>query len=161
VQTKSSLLGQPLDQTEEKSVVNEVETKAAIREVLSAYSGAAGRLDIEAFGSFFAEDAEFHGVLELFKRQGPLKGRDQIKGFFGASFQNLEWLVQMNNITEVKLAADRKTATTHTDLIETAKRKNAGQLVMIGRYDDQLKLTSEGWRFTQRKLSVFRFGDVP
>ncbi len=141
--------------------MNEFDTKAAIREVINAYSGAAGRLDIERFCSFFVEDAEIHGVVEMFKLPGPLRGRERIKAFFSAAFGNLEWLVQMNNITDVVLDPDGQTATTSTALVETAKRKSASQIVMIGRYDDHLQLTQEGWRFTQRKLNVYRFSEVP
>ena len=137
------------------------EHKAAIREVLSAYSGAAGRLDIQAFMSFFADDAEVHGIAELLGLQGPLRGNAQIAGLFGKSFQNLEWLVQMNNITDINLGADKLTATTSTGLLELAKRKGAATIMLLARYDDQLTLTANGWRFTRRTLTPYRFSEVP
>lgn len=137
--------------------MSEFETRAAIRELLSAYSGAAGRLDVEAFCNLFTPDAEIHGVAPLLGRPDPLKG-EQIRDFFGASFGNLEWLVQMNNITDVTLGPDGKTATASTGLIENAKLKQAAQITLIGRYDDKLILTPKGWRFTQRSFTPYRFG---
>jgi hypothetical protein len=141
--------------------VNEWEHKAAIREVLSGYSGAAGRLDIDAFIAFFTEDAEIHGIAGLLGQPEPLKGHAQIAAFFGPSFQRLEWLVQMNNITDVHLGADGKSASTSTGLVEMAKRREADMLVLIARYDDELRLTDKGWRFTRRTLTPFRFTQVP
>jgi len=141
--------------------VSDWEQKAAIREVLGNYSGAAGRLDIEAFVRCFTEDAEVHGIAGLLGQPEPIAGRDAIGAFFGASFQRLEWLVQMNNITDVNLNADGTRATTSTGLVEMAKRKDANMLVLIARYDDELALTVDGWRFTRRTLTPFRFSEVP
>jgi ketosteroid isomerase-like protein len=140
--------------------MNEFEAKAAIREVLGAYSGAASRLDVESFCRLFIEDAEIYGVVEMFNRPGPLKGHEQIKGFFGTSFNNLDWLVQLNNITDVVIDPGGGTATASVGLVEMAKRKSAPQIMLVGRYDDRLKSTAEGWRFTQRRLSVYRFAEV-
>jgi hypothetical protein len=33
--------------------------------------------------------------------------------------------------------------------------------VLIARYDDELTLTDEGWRFTRRTLTPLRFSEVP
>lgn len=141
--------------------MSEFETKAAIRDVLSGYSGAASRLDIEAFLSFFTEDAEVHGIPEMMGLPGPFKGHDALRGFFGKSFENLSWLVQMNNITDVNLGPDGKTATTSTGLVEMAQAEGADQIVLIARYDDELNLTDAGWKFTRRVLTPFRFSQVP
>jgi ketosteroid isomerase-like protein len=141
--------------------MNEWESKAAIREVLGGYSGAAGRLDIDAFIAFFTEDAEIHGIAGLMGQPEPLKGQAQIAAFFGPSFARLDWLVQMNNITDVRLGSDGTSATTSTALVEMAKRKDADMLVLIARYDDELRLTGDGWRFARRTLTPFRFSQLP
>ena len=141
--------------------MSDVEAKAAIREVLSGYSGAASRLDIEAFMAFFTEDAEVHGIPEMMGLPGPFVGHAAIRGFFGPTFQNLEWLVQMNNITDVEISADGKSATASTGLIENAKAEHADQIMLIARYDDELKLTDAGWKFSKRVLTPYRITQVP
>jgi len=141
--------------------MSEWEQKAAITETLNAYSGAAGRLDIESFVSFFTEEAEIRGIAGLLGQPEPIRGRDAIRQFFGASFQRLEWLVQMNTTTDIVLDAHGATATTSTGLVEMAKRKEADMVVLIARYDDELTLTEEGWRFTRRILTPLRFSEVP
>jgi len=141
--------------------MSDFEKKFAIREVLDGYSGAASRLDIQAFLSFFTSDAEIHGVAKMFGRTDPLKGHAQIGEFFGPSLQNLEWLVQQNTTTDVKLLSGGSRAETRTGVLEMAKRKNASMIVLIARYDDELTLTAAGWRFTKRTLTPFRFSEVP
>lgn len=141
-------------------MTSEWEKRAAIREVINAYSGAAGRLDIKAFVSFFDAGAEIHGIASLLKQPEPLQGSEQIAAFFGRSFDNLEWLVQMNTTTDVTLGADGTTATASTGLVETAKRKGASMIVLIARYDDELALTENGWRFTKRTLTPLNFRQV-
>ncbi len=133
--------------------------KAAIAEVLNAYSGAAGRLDIEAFVSFFAEDAEIHGIAGLLGQPEPISGREAIGAFFGASFERLDWLVQMNTTTDIELGANGKTAKTSTNLVERAQRTDANMVVLVARYDDELALTDDGWRFTKRTLTPLRFSE--
>lgn len=141
--------------------MSEWEQKAAIRDVLSAYSGAAGRLDIESFVSFFTEDAEVHGIASLLGQPEPIVGRAAIGAFFGASFERVEWLVQLNNITDVHLDDDGYSATTSTGLVERARRKGGNMVVLVARYDDELTLTKDGWRFTRRTLTPFSFSEVP
>jgi hypothetical protein len=137
------------------------EKKAAVQEVLNHYSGAAGRLDIKEYLSVFAEEAEFHGVAELMGQKGPLRGPQAIGAFFGPMLANLEWLQQQNTTTDIAIAADGKTARTSSGLVEMAKPRGAEQIVLIGRYDDELKLTETGWKFTKRTLIPYRFSAVP
>lgn len=136
------------------------ETKAAIQETLNRYSGAAGRMNIEEFLALFAEDAQVHGIPELMGLPGPFKGHEAIRGFFGPAFEAMEWLQQQNTTTDIWIAPDGRTAKTSSSLVEMAKREGAPQIVLIARYDDELALTDEGWKFTRRTLVPYRFEQV-
>ncbi len=140
---------------------SDAEARQAIRETINAYSGAAGRLDIDAFVAFFTPDAQVHGIAGMFGQAEPFAGHQALRDFFGASFANLEWLVQNNTITDVAVAADGKTATASTGLVELAKPRGGDQIVLIARYDDRLVLTAEGWKFSRRTLTPYRFSTVP
>ena len=59
------------------------------------------------------------------------------------------------------MTATGKAATTSTGLIENAKAEGADQIMLIARYDDELKLTDAGWKFTKRVLTPCRFSQVP
>ena len=89
----------------------------------------------------------------------PLVGLDAIREFFGQAFAGLDWLVQINGITDIDIGADGKTATTSLALTETAEGVN-GHIVMIGRYNDKLVLTRDGWKFEERRLTVYKFAPV-
>lgn len=134
-------------------------TKAAIREVLEGYSGAAARLDIEEYLSFFTPDAQMHGILEMFGQTGPLVGIDAMRGFFSQAFAGLDWLMQINSITNIDVSKDGKSATTSLGVAETAEGVN-GHIVMLGRYDDKLVLTDDGWKFEERRLTVYKFAPI-
>jgi ketosteroid isomerase-like protein len=141
--------------------MEEWETRAAIQAVLNGYSGAAGRCDIEEFLAFFTEDAEVHGIPEMMGLPGPFKGLGAIRGFFGPAFENMEWLQQQNTTTDIRISADGKSAATSTGLVEMAKAKGADkQIVLIARYDDELVLTEDGWKFTRRTLTPYRMEQV-
>lgn len=137
------------------------EAKAAIQEVLNGYSGAAGRCNIEEFLAFFTEDAEVHGIPELMGLPGPFKGHEGLRGFFGPAFENMEWLQQQNTTTDINISADGKSATTSTGLVEMAMVKGAEKpAVLMARYDDELALTADGWKFTRRSLTPYRMAQV-
>jgi ketosteroid isomerase-like protein len=140
--------------------MSEWETKAAISDTINGYSGAAARLDIKSFTALFTADAEIHGIASMLGKPEPLKGHEQIAAFFGPSFEALEWLIQMNTITDINVSSDGKTAITSTGLVETAKRKGGNTIVLIARYDDELTLTDKGWRFAKRRLTPLRFQQI-
>jgi hypothetical protein len=133
--------------------------KQDVREHLEGYSGAAARLDIDEYLSFFADDAVMHGILEMFGQTGPLVGKEALRGFFGPAFDGLEWLIQLNSITGIEIGDDEETATASLGVQEQAGGAN-GEILMLGRYDDKLVLTDEGWKFAERRLTVYKFGPV-
>lgn len=133
--------------------------KADVREVLEGYSGAAARLDIEEYMTFFADEPEVHGVLELFGQTGPIVGTEAVRGFFGAAFEGLEWLIQTNSITNITISKSGKHATTSLGLLENAGGAN-GESSLIARYDDKLVLTDDGWKFEERRLTKYKFIQV-
>lgn len=139
--------------------MSDFETKYAVREVLERYSGSAARLDIEEYLTFFTPDAKMYGILEMFGQTGPLVGLDALREFFGAAFAGLDWLIQLNSITDINLAPDGKSATTSLGVVESAAGVN-GQIIMMGRYDDNLVLTDDGWKFKERRLNVYKFAPV-
>lgn len=141
--------------------MSEWETRAAVQAALNGYSGAAARLDIAEYLTFFAEDAEFHGVAELMGQTGPLRGKAAIGAFFGPLFQGLEWLQQQNTTTDITLSADGTEARTSTGLVEMARPRGGVQMVLIARYDDELRLIGDRWQFVRRTLVPYRFAQVP
>lgn len=141
--------------------MTEWEAKQAVMETINSYSGAAGRLDIDAFIDHFLPEAELHGIGNLLKKPEPFRGHDDIRAAFATSFSQMEWLSQMNTITSVELGPDGKTARTVTNLVEMAKRREAPQIVLIARYEDELALTEDGWKFARRTLVPLRFSIVP
>jgi ketosteroid isomerase-like protein len=130
-----------------------------VREHLEGYSGAAARLDIEEYLSFFTDDAVMHGILEMFGQTGPLVGKEALRGFFGQAFARLDWLVQINSITNIDIGEVEETATASLGVLERAGGAQ-GSVIMLGRYDDKLVQTDDGWKFTERRLTVYKFGPV-
>jgi len=137
------------------------EQKAAIGELINNYTGAAGRLDIEEFAAFFLDEAEVHGVAGLLGQPEPLRGKAGIAGFFGPLFQGIDWLVQQNTTTDIRIDSDGRRASASTNIVELAQPAGREMIVMIGRYDDEIELTGAGWRFRKRVLTPFRFSTVP
>ncbi len=133
------------------------ESKTAITELINNYTGAAGRLDIGEFSAFFLEDAEVHGVASLLGQPEPLRGKEAIAGFFGPLFLGLDWLVQQNTTTDIRIDREGRWAKVSTNIVEMAQPSGRGIVTMIGRYDDEVELSGTRWRFRKRVLTPFSF----
>ena len=67
--------------------------------------------------------------------------------------------MQLNSITNIDISKDGKRATASIGVQERANGAN-GSITMLGRYDDKLVLTDNGWKFAERRLNVYNFTPV-
>jgi ketosteroid isomerase-like protein len=136
------------------------EDREAIRELASNYAAAASLMDTRAMQLVFTDDARVSGVTEATGGQGDLVGPQAICDYFGRLFDGIEHLTQMPHTANVAVAGDTATAT--CDIVEYVKHPGvAGFTIVVGHYDDQLRRTSQGWRFCHRALSFRIFQRVP
>ena len=137
------------------------EIKAAIKETIDGYAGAAAKRDVERYVSYFTEEGELVNVAKLMGQADPLVGRSAIHAFISASFEGCSWLEQQNTTTQIILGPDKTSATASTSFLEFAQPKEGPQVMVIARYDDELKLVDGRWLFSRRVLTPHRFSSMP
>jgi hypothetical protein len=98
---------------------------------------------LAAFGSIFLPDIVADYGYE------PMLGADALGGFLCTAIAgNSEWVLHMIHSPMIEIAGE--TATGDWTVMAHLKRREGGRVdVVMGRYADEFRLTSEGWRISR------------
>jgi uncharacterized protein (TIGR02246 family) len=123
----------------------------AVRQLVDTYCDGVNRRDVQTWASLWAEDA----VWQLPGRR--LEGKAAIVELWAATVAGYRWLVQLSPNGIVEVTGDTATGRWYVDehgaLLDGSSRR------LLGVYHDRYVRTSEGWRFTERRLEVLVAGD--
>lgn len=107
---------------------------------LSATDGEKARAQ---FVRIFADD--FVGVYGM----EPLVGAQAITDFLCTAIGgNSEWMIHMLSSPRISVKGDRATGD-WTVLVHSKRRESGAMMEVIGRYSDEFRLTSDGWRIAK------------
>lgn len=122
--------------------------EAAIRRLVANYCAAVGRLDAAAAAALFAPDArvQIHDFPELV-------GRAAIAEGLAATFAHFAFIHHACDTALIQVAGER--ASGWLNIFEaTHRRDREGLNLVFGTYQDEYRLTREGWRFAQRRFHL-------
>lgn len=131
-----------------------IEDREAIRRVFLASQDALDGRDLEAYGNLFTDDGEWSGIV------GRAVGPAAITAIL--SKHCLPWESEghrtYHSTVDIQIDIDGDTARS-TSKWQHFVRGEKDEPVMwhLGHYDDRLRRTPEGWRFTRRAA----YGDIP
>jgi ketosteroid isomerase-like protein len=123
--------------------------KVEIQETISVYHEGASTADYDQLMTTFLPDAiwEVPGMKIL------SQGRDNIRSTMVALMEPIEYLVQIN--APAVIVVDGDTASARSLVRESAKFRNRpGLMDVVGQYHDELKRTSDGWKFAHRTFTI-------
>jgi ketosteroid isomerase-like protein len=128
----------------------ELADRAAIVDVVVAYATAVDIRDWERLGSLFTGDAcwEYTGSGEL------LRGPDAIVARISASVQRFDATHHLNGNHVAAVRGDDAEHTCYFQAQHVRLGLPGGENFLAGgRYDDRLRRTPDGWRFTHRRIT--------
>lgn len=150
-------------------------TSDQIRATLHAYCRHLDAFDLDALlAEVYTPDAvdDRSTGAPLSGHQAILRGHDDIRAYFTRAFDTVEALAHL--LTNVDVRFDGERAITSSRVLAfhwlrtTADQGPARptDFVMMGTYDDELRLTPDGWRISRRKVSMlgvsgFALGTFP
>lgn len=112
------------------------------------YTRGADSLDGDAYAAVFTEDAildQTHTGLSV------VSGRAAIAAVAGAAYRQQTHNIHMTTNQRV-LSVAGDTATGFAYFFQRSILKNGGRTEFCGRYDDEYRRTSEGWKISRRVL---------
>jgi ketosteroid isomerase-like protein len=122
-----------------------MQDEVAIQQTLNRYSEAASRRDWAQVLSTFTADATW----EIPSLNAIFQGHDVMQKVMGEFVGQMSYFVQLNS--PAVIAIDGDTATARSMIRECGKFADRDEaLEIVGRYEDELIRTAQGWKFTRR-----------
>ena len=123
-----------------------VEDRLAIHELVKSYGDAVTRVDADAWGGTWAEDAtwripDFPG-LEL------TQGRENIVKNWSAAMEGFNQIVFLATLGSLTVEGDTGKGVTYTQ--EYCTDKDDAKSIVLGRYEDQFVKQNDRWYFNNR-----------
>jgi 3-phenylpropionate/cinnamic acid dioxygenase small subunit len=129
----------------------ELADRAAVLDVVAAYAYTLDTKDWTGFGALFTDDAAW--VYEAML--GRLDGRTAIMTTISESLRPLDATQHLNGNHVVTVHGDEADHTCYFQAQHLRRGAPDGELYTAGgRYDDRLRRTPDGWRFTYRELTA-------
>jgi ketosteroid isomerase-like protein len=131
-------------------MLQELADRAAIVDAVIAYATALDSRDWDRLGSLFADDAcwEYSGSGER------LAGSDAIVARISASLERFDATHHLNGNHVAAVHGDEAEHTCYYQAQHVRLGLPAGEKFLSGgRYDDRLRRTADGWRFTHRRIT--------
>ena len=131
-------------------MLQELTDRAAIADTVIAYATAVDTRDWGRLGALFTDDArwEYSGSGER------LSGPDAIVARISASIKRLDATHHLNGNHVTAVHGDEAEHTCYYQAQHVRLGLPGGEKFLAGgRYDDQLRRTPDGWRFTYRRIT--------
>jgi ketosteroid isomerase-like protein len=138
-------------------MTRELTDRAGIVDAVIAYATAVDTRDWETLGALFTDDACWE-----YSRSGErLSGPDTIVARISASVERFDATHHLNGNHVTVVHGDRAEHTCYYQAQHVRLGTQGGEKFLAGgRYDDQLRRTPDGWRFTYRRvISVWTEGN--
>jgi ketosteroid isomerase-like protein len=139
-------------------MTRELADRAGIVDAVIAYATAVDTRDWKALGALFTDDARWE-----YSRSGEqLSGPDTIVARISASVDRLDATHHLNGNHVTVVHGDQAEHTCYYQAQHVRLGTQGGEKFLAGgRYDDQLRRTPDGWRFTYRRIiSVWTEGNL-
>lgn len=124
--------------------------RVAVLDTVFAYAHALDTKDWAALPALFTDDAQ----VDFGGRAGTARGPEEIAEALRRPLRELDGSLHMVTNSVVRVSGD---TTTHRACVFARHLRRGtpgGDLyVIVGRYDDRLRRTADGWRFSHRTLT--------
>ena len=125
--------------------------RVAIHELVAAYGDAISRLNVEEFGTLWAEDAVW-----VHPQVGTREGRGAIMQMCADAMKNYSQLVFTGALAALEIRGDHAAGRNYTSELVTDLK---GATVRVtGRYDDEYVRRGGRWLFKRREFNLLHTG---
>jgi uncharacterized protein (TIGR02246 family) len=119
-----------------------------IRKLLAEYGRLLDARDPHGWAALFGDDGEWVGGT----RYGAISGREALARFVADEFGTTPPSVHIFGNMAIEVDGDSATAWSRWMLLEHGD--GGIRIMLAGHYDDRLRRTHDGWRFTRREVHV-------
>ena len=133
--------------------IEALESKDAIRELVSNYAESCDRQDLQALEKIFTEDAEFDSPNGMLKSKGRQNILDMYLEVFKSRGPSFHW----THDVRIKMNSEQKDSASGIVYSHAETTRDGIVSLAAMRYDDQYSKEDGAWKFSKRVIHFFYY----
>jgi hypothetical protein len=120
-----------------------------IADVLYRYSSAVDSFDNAGVRSVLADD-----IWAQYGNADPVEGGDKLAGWIAEATATVIWQHHLLNVYHITIDGDEAKTLSYLTSYQVFQENPDAAIILVARYHDELKRTSEGWKISKRVMEL-------
>lgn len=126
-----------------------LQDRTEIADVLYRYSSAVDSFDKAGLRSVLADD-----IWAQYGNGDPVEGGDKLADWIAGATATVIWQHHLLNVYHVNIDGDQAKTLSYLTSYQVFKENPDAAIILVARYHDELKRTSDGWKISRRVMEV-------
>jgi SnoaL-like domain len=126
-----------------------LQDRTDIADVLYGYSSAVDAFDNAAVRSALADD-----IWAQYGNGDPVEGGDKLAGWIAEATATVIWQHHLLNVYHITIDGDEAKTLSYLTSYQVFQENPDAAIILVARYHDELKRTSEGWKISKRVMEL-------
>src|SRR5215469_15452780 len=126
-----------------------LEDRTDIADVLYRYSSAVDSFDTDGVRSTLADD-----IWAKYGNGDPVEGGDKLAEWIAGATATVIWQHHLLNVYHVTIDGDQAKTLSYLTSYQVFKENPDAAIILVARYHDELKRTSDGWKISRRVMEL-------
>jgi ketosteroid isomerase-like protein len=126
-----------------------LQDRTDIADVLYRYSSAVDSFDEAGVRSALADD-----IWAQYGNGDPVEGGDKLANWIAGATATVIWQHHLLNVYHITIDGDQAKTLSYLTSYQVFKENPDAAIILVARYHDELKRTSDGWKISKRVMEV-------
>jgi ketosteroid isomerase-like protein len=126
-----------------------LQDRTDIADVLYRYSSAVDSFDKAGLRSALADD-----IWAQYGNGDPVEGGDKLADWIAGATATVIWQHHLLNVYHITIDGDQAKTLSYLTSYQVFKENPDAAIILVARYHDELKRTSDGWKISKRVMEV-------
>jgi ketosteroid isomerase-like protein len=135
--------------TLDAAALRALQDRTEIADVLYRYSSAVDSFDTAGVRSALADD-----IWAQYGNADPVEGGDRLAAWIAEATATVIWQHHLLNVYHVTIDGDQAKTLSYLTSYQVFKENPGAAIILVARYHDELKRTSDGWKIIRRVMEV-------
>jgi ketosteroid isomerase-like protein len=126
-----------------------LQDRTDVADVLYRYSSAVDSFDKAGVRSALADD-----IWAQYGNGDPVEGGDKLANWIAGATATVIWQHHLLNVYHITIDGDQAKTLSYLTSYQVFKENPDAAIILVARYHDELKRTSDGWKISKRVMEV-------
>jgi hypothetical protein len=133
----------------DQATLRNLQDRTDIADVLYRYSACVDSFDRDGVRSALADD-----IWAQYGNADPVTGGDALADWIAEATATIIWQHHLLNVYQVTVDGDQAKALSYLTSYQVFEQDPGAAIILVARYHDELKRTSDGWRISRRVMEL-------